>query len=384
MKRMLLPVLALAVAVPAFASSWNAANNPNMITRVTGKPLVTSLNALPLDAKLANPHFIWSETYWPSEWGGIAYRWNSEPNPRNFKYHMYSKAELSRMTLVDLEKLSPAEKYDIFMARYDYPLTRRVLRENSPRAAWWEGICHGWSPAAVNHIEPARVDLPNADGILVPFGASDVKGLLSFYYAKVHKTDERFQVGRRCKVPGKVPGEATNRDPVRVSPGILGNTPDCADMNAGAFHLAITNMIGLNNMGFVVEVDRYKDVWNQPLGQYESKIVGERNTWNGGRMVRMKTTITYGEELNTLDPAHREREGGFMSMDPVTGTDQQTFTSKHYEYSVELNSRGEITGGVWHTETRPDFIWTKGAAKTFVDDNYGLAGLNQIYVPVAL
>ncbi len=379
----------LVFAGAAQAERWNAANNPNMITRMTKKPLVTKFSDLPLSATLTNTHFIWSDTYWPSNKGGIAYRWNAEPEPQNFTYRKHSKAELQRMTTAQLEKLSPTEKYDIYMGRYDYPLTRKVMAQNTPRDLWWEGICHGWAQAAVMHPEPDRVDLRNADGIVVPFGSSDVKGLMDFYYAKVHKTNERFQIGKRCKAQGKVPGEDSDRDRVRTEPNpVLANSPDCADTNAGAFHLAMTNMVGLNDMGFVVEVDRYNDVWNQPMGEYKSWVVSERaanrSEARGGaaKIVRVRTDMTYGEELNLLEPSQRNDEGGFMSMFPVSNTPDNTKLTKNYEYTLELDAAGNVIGGRWLTKTRPDFIWSKAKANRFLDGDFGLAGLNRIYQPV--
>jgi len=388
MKRALIPAV-LMIAGAAQAERWSPANNPNMITRMTKKPLVTKLTELPLESNLKDSHFIWSDTYWPANKGGIAYRWNAEPEPQNFTYKKYSRAELRNMSTLELERLSPSEKYDIYMGNYDYPLTRKVLAENNPRELWWEGICHGWAQAAVMHPEPNRVDLRNADGIMVPFGSSDVKALLDFYYAKVHKTTERFQIGKRCRVQGKVPGEDSDRDRVRTEPNsILANSPDCADTNAGAFHLALTNMVGINDMGFVVEVDRYNDIWNQPMGEYKSWVVSERAASSGevrngaAKIVRVRTDMTYGEELNLLEPSQRNDVGGFMSMLPVTNTPNNTKLTKNYEYTLELDAAGNVIGGRWLTKTRPDFIWAKGKATRFLDGNYGLAGLNRIYQPV--
>ena len=372
---------ALIVAAPSFASKWDSANDPNKLVNVTGVPLVAQFRALPLEAKLSNEHYIWSDTWWPSMWGGVAYRWNAEPNPQNFKYRLMTREEVKAAPLSTLEKLSPTEKYDIFMGNFDYPLTKKVLSMYNPKMAWWEGICHGWSLAAITMIEPARVDLPNADGVVVPFGSSDVKGLLDLYYAKVHETDRRAQIGKRCSVKGKVPGEAYAQDRVRSEPLPFLRGGNCADVNAGAFHMALANIIGLQDKGIVMEVDRYADIWNQPVGQYASRIVSSRPTRSGSE-VRIKTDMTYGEELNTLDPAHRNEEGGFMSMFPVTGTDQQTFSTRHYEYTLELDMNGNIVGGEWISNTRPDFFWMKEGAKTFSNEKFGLGGLNQIYRPM--
>lgn len=375
----LLSVLALSTSV--LADKWDGANDPRKLEKATGVPMVTQFSALPLSAKLSNQHYIWSDTWWRSPWGGISYRWNAEPNPQNFKYRMLSREEVKAATISQLEKLSPTEKYDIFMGNYDYPLTKKVRSLYNSKMQWWEGICHGWSMAAITTIEPARNDVMSKDGVVVPFGSTDVKGLLGFYYAKVHKTENRAQVGRRCSVKGKVPGEAYAQDRVRGEPMSILRGGACADMNAGAFHLSLANVIGLQDKGLVVEVDRYADVWNQPVGEYSSRIISTKTT-NKGSIVRIKLDMTYGEESNTLDPASRNNHGGFVSMNPVTGTDQQSFKTRNYEYTLELDLDGNVVGGDWISNTRPDFLWLKEGAKTYSDEGYGLGGLSQIYRPV--
>lgn len=369
---------ALILSATAHADRWNGANSPAGISRITGKPVNYRLSALPLRAELSNPHYIWSDTFWPAKLGGIAYRWNNEPNPEPFKYRLLSKMEVKAASVSDLERLSPSEKYDIYMGNYNYPLTKKVLSMNSPRDLWWEGICHGWAQAAVMHIEPARNDLRNPDGVLVPFGSSDVKGLIDFYYAKVHQTNKRFQVGKRCKAVGKVPGEGDRRDRVTAEPSASArNSADCSDVNAGAFHVVMANMIGLNDKGLVVEIDRYNDVWNQPVGKYDAEIIS-RN----GNKVHVRMNMTYGEELNLLTPEEANDVGGFMSMFHVTGTPANTTRNRIYDYILELDNMGNIVGGEWISNSRPDFLWSKMGTDRFSNEKYGLGGLNEIYRPV--
>jgi hypothetical protein len=383
---MIVPALVLSTVGLAHAARWDQVNDPNKFSRVTGKPFTAKFSSLPLKAKLSNPHYIWSDTFWPSELGGIAYRWNNEPNPEPFKYKMLTKAEVERADIAELEKLSPAEKYDIYMGNYNYPLTKKVLSMYSPKDLWWEGICHGWAMAATVHAEPARVNLENKDGITVPFGSQDVKGLLDFYYANDHKTNVYSRIGNRCKAAGKVPGEDYPEDSVRTMPSQReANSKDCADVNAGSFHMALANTIGLQDRGFIAEVDRFRDVWNQPVGEYSAEIVGERlpnpreASIGAAKIVHVKMDMTYGEELNLLSPDYEGEEGGFLSMDPVTGTPEQTFTTRHYEYTLEIDAAGNIIGGEWISITRPDFLWIKGKADTFKGR---LSGLNEIYKPV--
>src|SRR5690606_22761883 len=100
----------------------------------------------------------------------------------------------------------------------------------------WHGICNGWTAAALHHAEPAQVMLVNPDGIRVPFGSSDVKALLSFYYAVIESSSDG-QIGARCSVG------------VQVSKA-------CKDVNPGAFHIALANELGLHHRGFAIEIDR--------------------------------------------------------------------------------------------------------------------------------
>ena len=383
--RATLALTLLACVSSAYAAKWDDTDNPLKFARLTGKPLTTKFGAAPLAAKLKDSTLAWSDTFWPSNRGGISYRWNAEPNPENFTYKFLTKAEVERMSVEELEKLSPAEKYDIFMGNYSFPMARKVRSMYSPKDSWWEGICHGWAPAAVLHSEPQRVNIKNRDGVVVPFGATDVKGLLSFYYAHA-KAEGYVRVGGRCKVPGKVPGEAYPEDRVQTMPRNP-EAKNCAGVNAGALHVVLTNMIGIQDKGFIADVDRFSDVWNQPVMGYESSVVGMRaptpvEARNGAaKVAHMKMTMTYGDEVSLLDETEEEH---FVSMDPITNTPAQSFNSKAYEYTLELDAAGNIIGGEWISETRPDFLWLEKKHDRFSSaEGINMSGLNTIYKPVS-
>jgi hypothetical protein len=370
------------------AAKWDRSNNPSYFNPIAKNKMNPVFAELPLKGELQDNRFGWSETYWPSNKGGIAFRWNS-PNPQPFKYKFFSKEELKAMNENQLSELSPAELYDVAMGDYNYTLTKKVLSKFSPSDLWWEGICHGWSLAAANYPEPAKTVVTNKDGINVPFGSSDVKGLLSMhaaYNAKGHNA----RVGDRCSVNGKVPGEESVKDGVVPVPTERQkNKAECADVNAGAFHIVLTSMIGINSQGFVADVDRYNDVWNQPVTAYESQIVGEiapnaKEIKNGvERKIQVKTKMIFGEELAFYTPEEASQGTlGFVSKEPVTGTPAQTFKFKNYEYVLELDRSGNIIGGEWLTETRPDMLWMRAKDPEFVNGKMPLAGLNVIYKPV--
>lgn len=384
----LVVLASLAMVGSVHAAKWDRGNNPTIFNGVATNKINLNFNELPLVARLQDDSMAWSETFWPSRLGGVAYRWN-HPDPQPFKYTLNTKEQLLKMSEKELSQLSPSELYDISVGDYNYTLTKKVLRSYKPTDLWWEGICDGWALAASHYSEPDRNVVTNKDGIKVPFGASDVKGLLSLHEARNAK-GFYVRIGDRCKVNGKVPGEAFPADQYPNFPASRdANRAECADVNAGAFHVVLTNMIGINSQGFIAEVDRFNDVWNQPVYSYDSKIVGEvalteKDIKNGvDRKIRVKTDMTYAEELVFWKQKYAD-EGylGFVSKDPVTGTPAQSYATRNYEYVVELNNAGEIIGGEWISDTRPDFIWARAKVSKFVDGKYPLSGLSKIYKPV--
>lgn len=380
--------MSLLFGISVHAARWNKSNNPNFFNPIVKVKMNPAFVDLPLKAELLDNRYGWSETYWPSYKGGIAYRWN-HPDPQPFTYKLHTKEQLLKMSEVELGQLSPAELYDIAMGDYSFTLTRKTLSKFSPKDLWWEGICHGWALAASNYAEPGKTVITNKDGIKVPFGASDVKGLLAMHDA-FNSQGFYVRVGDKCNVRGKVPGEELEADGKVGAPSKRdAEKAECADVNAGAFHVVLASMIGINSQGFVADVDRFGDVWNQPITGYESTVVGdlevsELDRRNGiDRKIQVKTKMIYGEEL-LFYTQKRAEEGvlGFVSKEPVTGTPAQTFSSKDYEYVLELDINGNIVGGEWISETRPDMLWMKARDVKFNSSKMPLAGLNLIYRPV--
>jgi hypothetical protein len=375
----------------AFAEPYDGGSHPSNFTRIAGMNIITSFKSLPKRARIADDRLGWSESYWPSNKGGVAYRWN-HADPQPFRYKLHTKAELQRMSQEEIARLSPAELYDISNDDYNYTLTRRAFNLYSPRDLWWEGICHGWAQAAINFPEPEPIVYTNRSGIRVPIGASDVKALLAMHEAYNYRGEKFAFAGRRCKARGKVEGEADERDhpSVRGVPAPeLAESPDCRDVNAGSFHVIISNMIGLHGKGFVADIDRFNDVWNQPIVGYETTVIGEEPVAANHRAqgieqrLRIKLAMTYGEELKFYTP-ELEAQGhrNFVSKLPVTNTPHQKFLTRNYDYVLELNARGNVIGGEWLTQTRPDFMWHYARSPKFKNAPIPLAHLRHIYRPL--
>ncbi len=320
--------------------AWNKPNDPFMFHQ----DYKDVLSELPLSGTVEV--FPWTDHYWPSDSAGAAFRWNtdtSSPEKKSlasFGYDAPTQEQVLKMKTEDLEKLSPAEKYDIWMGNYAYPTVERERMRTDESMAFWEGICHGWAAAAMNFFEPQSTEMIGAYGVKVPFGSSDIKALLSLYQGEISKAPVHF-LAQRCEANLEEYPE-------------LRNSPECKGVNAGAFHIVLSNQIGIMKKSFVVDVSRGHEVWNQPVTGFESRIIEdnllphETSARGTFKVVKMETTMSFVKELGASWHAFGSQ-----------GIEKQ----KKYYYYLELNRFGNIIGGDWKSDERPDFIWNQDYPK---------------------
>ncbi len=325
----------------AIADRWNGMNDPSNMDPA----FVYQLNRLPLEGRL--DFTPWSETYWPSKQGSINIRWN-QPTPVGFGYRSPTREEVMHMSRDQLARLAPSEKYDIYMGKYDYPLKQEVSGIATPSAKWWSGVCDGWSLAALQYKEPKAVDMKNPDGVVIPFGSSDVKGLMSYAAAR-HFEVQTKQVGGRCFGIGRIFGNSS-----------------CADINAGALHVVLANQIGIKKEGIVMEKDPGPQIWNQATYGFQFKLLGSARPDSGSYGVRVQAIVYYSDELEKSE------------WDPVVGTAKNVEGKLELDYILDLDSSGNIIGGSFIGSNRPDFVWLPTNHLEFKDY---LDGINKIYVP---
>lgn len=314
--------------------AWDANNNPRRLK----DRYEVRLSALPTSGSLTKKP--WTDTYWPSHLGGIANRWNDPGSPGGFNYTPPTQQQAQQMSINQLARLSPAEKFDLYAGRFDYPLVDYERQRTHPTDPGWFGLCHGWAPAAINFDEPKPVTLRGPSGIAVPFGSSDIKALLTF--SQQYKRDgmSARMLGGRC-----------DRD-MSIDPAASG-APECRDVNAGSFHIILTNQIALLKEAFTADVTRDVQVWNQPVHGYRTQILGySDNVYPGAapgtvRIAQVRTQMSYILEYG---PAWQAL--------PYSSYPQQA-GAKTYNYRLELDQSGAIIGGEWDQEDRPDFLWTQ-------------------------
>ena len=336
--------------INAYAYAWPEGNNPFSFER----RLMTRFDSLPKKGEIEENFIAWPGSHWASHLGGIAHRW-SAGNPQNFTYKPYSLFELKTLEQRFIDELSPAEKYDILMRRFDYPTVRREWRDNSPNDTSWFGICHGVAPASLNHAEPKNRTVVTRDGIKLNFYSSDVKALLSYQYAKIWSSPIKF-LGNRCNVGSWDEVTPLTRD-------------KCEDLNPGAFHIIFTNYIGLRNKTFIVDIDPLAEVWNHVPKSYYYDVYEEYETREGAtpgtaKVVWVGAALSYAAAIAPF-------------FEPVIGLEQGYYVENNYSYLLDLDQYGNIIGGKWLSELRPDFIWTQKSVKF---QGYWHS-LNSIYLP---
>lgn len=309
--------------------------NKNALTQGVSEELILdmkmSLNfdLLPLKGETREKEKFWSGDSWRLSRGAINFRWNS-PAEESFNYRSPGSREVSAMTLDELKKLSPSEKYDLLMGRYDYPLKYEVDSLARTGVESWEGLCHGWAGASLNHEEPTEKMMTNPDGVQIPFGVSDIKALLTYTYSK-------FLIGE-----GQSNGKRCENDSTYIDE----NCDD--DLTAVAFHAVLTNKLGLRGESFIADVDRFKEVWNHPILSYESTIQKMTAT-PAGKTAIITTKLSY------IDVVERN---SWESLPDV-------ISYMTVKYELKIDRLGNMVSGSWISRERPDFVWTVTRPEVF-------------------
>jgi len=142
---------------------------------------------------------------------------------------------------------------------------------------------------------------------------------------------------------------------------IFNYTKSCRDTNPGSFHLAVVQYLSDLNApedkrGFVVDVTRTDQVWNQPVYGFESTITSVQNVSDiedplaelraegTVQIANVETKLHYGLE-----------RGPYVD---YSESSSSNITSKTFRYSLEIDKDGYIIGGEWESSSSaPDFLW---------------------------
>ena len=264
------------------------------------------------------------------------------------KYEYVQRHPLSK---TQVDKLSPAEKYDLLVGDTSATLTQAIWREAKSYADKntledWIGICEGVAAASVHYREPVHsVTLVNPQGIKIVFHALDIKALASLLWSSY---DQKLPIaGRRCD-------EETDSA--------------CFDPNPGSLHIALLNMLGIGRNPIIGDMSPDSEVWNEPITAYELTYFNRKN---GASVSRLEQALvdpaTWKDDPYKVlrSPGTRAIVGVSLVLHHAEGTEAPQDSSKlapiattGLQYDLELDESGRVIGGEWISGDHPDFFWT--------------------------
>lgn len=323
----------------------------------------------------------WADSYWPTYQDGINHRWQRTGN--------------------FLHDLSPAEKYDAAFNGWDpqrvkglrpyraehghfhEPFDQSYYEDLGPLATecsrrfgnaqtrnaaaaglllpdgsaksgnekedfggleTWFGLCHAWAPAAILEEEPLRAVEHNG----IRFEVSDIKALLIACYDGTSAT----LVGARnndrdLDMDGR--GRATKAD--------------ARDVNPGAFHVLLANLLGRDGRSFCEDRTANYEVWNQPIQEFRVMSMELVSEAEAAALVELVAGDYHFNE-QAARYYHVKTEVDYITESPASTRPNADGSAQErtdpYEYILEVDGKGRIIGGEWTGTSRaehPDFLW---------------------------
>ncbi len=388
---------------------WDGINNPSRFDSADEFNYV--LAELPLNGR--SEEEAWPSTYYPTYEDSIQHRWQGRTHLSPAE--LYDKAFNGWVASEGFEDLRPFEPGNCDEDHWDRnyydelgPLANHVSRNMGNRDArdgvdsdgdgdvdecgdhdgvqTWFGLCHAWVPASIH--EPRPLGPVTYEG--VTFEVGDMEGLLMLAYNRssaamiggrcnLFSTDEEMATVRRCRLPDTQPEEGdTMREcsewelnsyvVERDEHGAVVQN-QCDDTNPGSFHVAMTNLLGLEHRAFAYDQTWNYEVWNQPVVAYDISKLEEITAAQANELLNL-TGDTY--EINTDAAQLFEVRGtstyiteAYASTTPAAASRYER--NNHHNYILEVDADGKIIGGEWFgdsVEDHPDFLWDPARRET--------------------
>ena len=318
----------------------------------------------------------WSGSAWPDVWGGAAFRYANHREPVSHDFHVnydafrMSPAPMPNPSEEQRNAMSPAEKYDYLIGDKSWTLTRQMwlsglkqIKDNG-FVSTWAGYDGGWAKASVMESRPIfPVTVLAADGNPLTFYPDDIKALATVFWASPRNVG--YLAGEACSSPS-------------------GRDSRCKPMNAGSWHIAVTNTIGRNSV-LMFNRDSTGGIWNYPIRSYEYSYF---RVSTGKKEAKIESAI---EPLLSRD--HRSRSAKYvvgieMSVTYTAMTtprrqardsSDQDASPQHltYRYDLELDESGRILGGTWQMEGKE-----QGPGYVFIPPRKPYAGEASVIKPI--
>jgi len=165
-------------------------------------------------------------------------------------------------------------------------------------------------------------------------------------------------------------------------------TDACNETNAGAFHLALMNRIGMMKKTFIADVSPGSEVWNYPVSNYSFTFFNVFNEETSSDFTEAMEPFVKTLRFNRSFKRHKntkyivgvKAKVTYQDMRPAhlnnwDGREFDKKLEKEYVYDLELDERFNILGGESLSANLPDFIWAP------TDRTYPLSTPEKNHVP---
>lgn len=306
-----------------------------------------------MQAKLDRIPF--AETYWPSHLGGFAARWQTSSKSEMRNYTPATRADLvkGKLTKDMLAKLSPAEKYGIYIG--DDNFAKRILDRNFASSPSWMGYCNAWAYASLFFDEPKAVDVPveiEGKSFVIPFGASDVKALLILNAQRVQDSAGSVTGGfaGQCNLSGV------------CSKGL----------NPAAIHLYLVEMLGRARRGVIMDLQAGQEKWNYPVFGFEATdVTSTLPSLAQSALTSARAKNPKVQKVALVRNVIQFRAESKPDLQPIG--DDGFIRSATLCYALEMNAGSEVLGGAYIpgsswgamagasecNKLQPDYLWFK-------------------------
>ncbi len=331
---------------------------------VQANDFVNDIHKGPQKFRLNEKEMPWTGYFFPFQKGGLTNRWQVEQNT-GYKFLFegekgavlspeQAKTAVLKLSQEERNKLSPAEKMDIFLGLYHFPITQTEYYNRGPgrkgMIGIWEGFCNGRCAAGVitRDSEPSRaIIVKSKDGIELEFQPSDLKALLGASY---------FYVEKYAAMGSPLPNWAVWKSDHLANPG--------------AFDAMIRSYFGTARIPFIFDAMPGKPIMNSTSLGYERTLgeVTKFSQWNKPLNVEVPEEATHFVNVELKVELTGEPNLGFFSSTQERAaamngpTKADIAAGKHskehnYSYQLFLDKDQKIIGGYWTSAMTPEIVW---------------------------
>jgi hypothetical protein len=306
---------------------------------------------------LSNYYVPKEYTPWGGNWyscakGGISRRFHStvQDHPVSTKLKW---SDVKKMNSEEINKLSPAEKMDIFLFDTTFSITKFELTHRGPERKntnddGFCGFCNGARIAGIITPEPKHsVTVWNSEpypgGKQITFTIGDIKALLSASYMHPAFT---FSFGR----------------PI--------DSADANDPNPAIIDMMLRLYMGKYNVPFVIDDAYGPEIFNETVMGYQRKSGAARNLTaaekqsykSASKAVKVDLVLYLQDELSFK---RSETETVSIMSDSTralkeaepAAVNKTWVHRKSYKYLLFIDDNGTIQNGKWLGHEPIDFIW---------------------------